>query len=133
MISSDSFVLDSGDNSKNAFNLLATRSFTRPAFLDLGGRQQPFLEAGIQSSQHGTRTSSIPLLYPLDHKLSTRFGSQDGVPTHIPDDGRIGGIGNRNKEEEMLKKVEMGKNPKECLTEMSKNGKMQDGLGNEMV
>jgi len=25
-----------------------------------------------------------------------------------PDDGRVGGIGNRNKEEEMLKKVEMG-------------------------
>ena len=48
------------------------------------GRQQSFLEVEIQSSQHGTRTSSIPLLYPLDHKLSTHFGSQDGVPTHIP-------------------------------------------------
>ena len=36
MISSDSFVFDSGNNSKNDFNLLATRSFTRPAFLDLG-------------------------------------------------------------------------------------------------
>jgi hypothetical protein len=47
MISSDSFVLDSGNNTKNAFNLLATRSFTRPVFLDLGGRQQLFLEVGI--------------------------------------------------------------------------------------
>ena len=36
MISSDSFVFDSGNNTKNDFNLLATRSFTRPAFLDLG-------------------------------------------------------------------------------------------------
>ena len=50
-----------------------------------------------------------------------------------PDDGRIGGIGNRNKEEEMLKKVEMGENSKECLTEMSENQKMKDGLGSEMV
>ena len=47
------------------------------------GRQQFFLEVGIQSSQHGTRTSFIPLLYLLDHKLSTHFESQDGVPIHI--------------------------------------------------
>jgi hypothetical protein len=47
MISSDSFVLDNDNNTKNAFNLLATRSFTRPVFLDLGGRQQLFLEVGI--------------------------------------------------------------------------------------
>ena len=38
-----------------------------------------------------------------------------------PDDGGIGGIWNRNKEEEMLKKVEMGKNSKEGLTEVSEN------------
>ena len=38
-----------------------------------------------------------------------------------PDDSGIGGIRNWNKEEEMLKKVEMGENSKECLTEMSKN------------
>ena len=45
------------------------------------------------------------------------------------DDSRIGGIGDRNKEEEMLKKVKVGKNAKECFAEMSKNRKMQDGLG----
>ena len=50
-----------------------------------------------------------------------------------PNDGGIGGIRDWNKEEEMLKKVEMGKNSKECLTEMRKDGKMQDGLRSEMV
>ena len=29
--------------------------------------------------------------------------------------------------------MEMGKNPKECFAEMSKYGKMQDGLGSEMM
>ena len=33
----------------------------------------------------------------------------------------------------MLKKMEMGKNTKECFAEMSKNRKMQDGLGSEMM
>ena len=33
----------------------------------------------------------------------------------------------------MLKKMEMGKNTKECFTEMSKNRKMQDGLGSKMM
>ena len=50
-----------------------------------------------------------------------------------PDDGRIGGIRDWNKEEEILKKVEMGKNSREVLTEVSENWKMQDGLGSEMV
>ena len=50
-----------------------------------------------------------------------------------PDDGRNGGIWDRNKEEEMLKNVEMGKNSKESLTEMSENRKMQDELGSELV
>ena len=36
MISSDSFALDSGNNTQNDFNLPATRSFTRPTFMDLG-------------------------------------------------------------------------------------------------
>ena len=50
-----------------------------------------------------------------------------------PNDGRIGGIGNRNKVEEMLKKMKMGKNSRECFTEMSKDGKIQDGLRSEIV
>ena len=33
----------------------------------------------------------------------------------------------------MLKNMEMGKNTKECFTEMSKNRKMQDGLGSKMM
>ena len=33
----------------------------------------------------------------------------------------------------MLEKMEMGKNPKECLVEMNKYRKMQDGLGCEMM
>jgi len=84
MISSDSFVFNSGNNTKNGFNFLATRSLTRPTFLDLGCASKSFLEAGIQSSQHGTITFSIQLLYPLDHKPSTRLGFQAGVPIHIP-------------------------------------------------
>ena len=50
-----------------------------------------------------------------------------------PDDGGIGGIGDWNKKEEMLEKMEMGEKSKECLTEMSENLKMQDGLGSETV
>ena len=50
-----------------------------------------------------------------------------------PDDGGIGGIMDWNKEEEILEKMEMGEKSKECLTEMSENLKMQDGLGSEMV
>ena len=50
-----------------------------------------------------------------------------------PHDGGIGAIRDWNKEEEMLKKVEMGENSKECLIEMSENWKMQDRLGSEMV
>ena len=38
-----------------------------------------------------------------------------------PDDGGIGGIRDWNKEEEMLEKVKMGENSKECLTKMSKD------------
>ena len=33
----------------------------------------------------------------------------------------------------MLKKMEMGKNTKECFAEMSKNRKMQDGLGIQIM
>ena len=33
----------------------------------------------------------------------------------------------------MLEKMEVGKDTKECFTEMSKNRKMQDGLGSQMM
>ena len=48
-------------------------------------------------------------------------GSRTEYQFTSPDDGGIGGIWDRNKEEEMLKQVEMGKNSKESLTEMSEN------------
>src|SRR6185503_15691729 len=54
------------------------------SFLGLAGHQQSFLEVEIQSSRHGTRTSSIRLPYSPDHKPSTRFGFSDGVLIHIP-------------------------------------------------
>ena len=38
-----------------------------------------------------------------------------------------------NKDEEMLKKVKMGKNAKECFAEMSKNRKMKNGFGSQMM
>ena len=38
-----------------------------------------------------------------------------------PNDGGISGIGDWNKKEEMLEKMEMGEKSKECLTEMSEN------------
>ena len=65
----------------------------------------------------------------ISQVLASVLKAEYQVTSH--DDGGIGGIWDRNKEEEMLKKVEMGKNPKECFTEMSTNGKMQDGLGSK--
>src|SRR6185312_12622320 len=48
MISSDSFALDSGNNTQNDFNLPATNSFTRLAFLDLGGSSNPLGKRGFK-------------------------------------------------------------------------------------
>ena len=45
-----------------------------------------------------------------------------------PDDGRLGSIWNGYKDEEMLEKMEVGKDAKECFEEMGKYRKMQDGL-----
>ena len=47
MISSDSF-FNNGNRTKNGFNLLATRSSTRPALLDLGGTSSPFWKWGFK-------------------------------------------------------------------------------------
>ena len=133
MISSDSFAFNNGNDTKNDFDLLATRSFTRPVFLDLGGASNPFWKRGLK----------VPNVKPelLPFNSFTRWiisqvlasGLRTKYQFTSPDDDRIGSIWNRNKEEEMLKKVEMGKNPEECLTEMSKNRKMQDGLRSKMM
>ena len=42
MITSDSFVFEIGNGAKNTLDLLATRSSTRPVFLDLGGARNSF-------------------------------------------------------------------------------------------
>ena len=83
MIIGDSFILPIRNGSEDALNLLATRSITRPVFLDLGGHQELFLEVEIQSSRHETRISSTRVLYPLDHTLSTHPEFQGGVLVHI--------------------------------------------------
>ena len=47
MITSDPFVLEIANGTKEALDLFATRSCTRPARLDLGGPHQLFLEVEI--------------------------------------------------------------------------------------
>ena len=83
VISGNSLVFHLCNDSKEALDLLATRSYTCPVFLDLGGHQELFLEEEIQSSQHETRISSTRVLYPLDHMLSTRTEFHGGVLVHI--------------------------------------------------
>ena len=133
MISSDSFVFNSGNNMKNGFNLLATRSFTRATFLDLGGTSIPFWKQGfkVPSMELELFPFSSFTRWIISQVLALGFRPEYQFTS--PDNGRIGCVRDRNKEEEMLKKVEMGKNSKECLTEMSENRKMQDGLGSKMV
>ena len=46
MITSDSFIFQMSNGFQDAVNLLATRSFTRPALSDLGGPQEFFLGGG---------------------------------------------------------------------------------------
>ena len=68
-----------------AFRMHSTCSPPGPLldqFFGLGGHEEFFLEVEIQSSRHETRIFSTRLLYPLDHKPSTRLGSQDGVLIH---------------------------------------------------
>ena len=106
---------------KNGFNLLATRSFTWLAFLDLRGTSNPFWKWRFKVPD------MEPELLPfgsLIHRIIRQLlasGFWTEYQFTSPDDGGIGGIWNRNKEEEMLKKVEMGKNSKEGLTEVGEN------------
>ena len=50
MITSDSFILQMSNGSQNAVNLFATRSFTRPALLDLEGPKNSFWEGRFEVS-----------------------------------------------------------------------------------
>jgi hypothetical protein len=121
MISSDSFFLNNGNRTKNGFNLLATRSSTRPALLDLGGTSSPFWKWGFKVPNmepeflpFGSFTRRI-----ISQVLASVLRAEYQFTS--PDDGGIGGIRDWNKEEEMLEKMEMGEKSKECLTEMSEN------------
>ena len=121
MISSDSLFLNNGNRTKNGFNLLATRSSTQPALLDLGGTSSPSWKWGFKVP------NMEPELLPFGsftHRIISQVLAsvlRAEYQFTSPDDDRIGGVRDRSKEEEMLKKVKMGKNSKECLTEMSKN------------
>ena len=121
MISSDSFAFDNGNDTKNDFDLLATRSFTRPVFLDLGGASNPFWKRGfkVPNMELELFPFSSFTRWIISQVLASGFRPEYQFTS--PDNDRIGGIRDKNKEEEMLKKVEMGENSKECLTEMSEN------------
>ena len=121
MISSDSFVFNSGNNTKNGFNLLATRSVTRPTFLDLGGASNPFWKRGfkVPNVELELFPFSSFICWIISQVLASGFRPEYQFTSS--DNGRIGGVWDGNKEEEMLKEMEMGKNSKECLTEMSEN------------
>ena len=121
MISSDSLFLNNGNRTKNGFNLLATRSSTRPALLDSGGTSSPFWKWGFKVP------NMEPELLPFG-PFTRRIISQILASVLMveyqftsPNDGGIGGIRDWNKEEEMLEKMKMGEKSKECLTEMSEN------------
>ena len=118
MISSDSFFLNNGNRTKNGFNLLATRSSTRPALLDLGGTSSPFWKWGFKVPNMEPEflpfSSLIRLI--ISQVLASVLRAEYQFTS--PDDGGIGGIRDWNKEEEMLEK---GENSKECLAEMSEN------------
>ena len=109
------------------------RYLTRPAFLDLGGASNPFWKRGFKIP------NMEPELLPfgsftcwiISQVLASSLRTENQFTSL--DDGRIGGVRDRSKEEEILKKVKMGKNSKERFTEMSKDGNMQDGLRSEMV
>ena len=49
------------------------------------------------------------------------------------DDGGFGSIWNGYKDEEILEKMEVGKNAKECFAEMGEYRKMQDRLWGQMM
>src|SRR6185312_8512797 len=98
MISIDSLFLNNGNRAKNGFNLLATRSSTRLALLDLGGTSSPFWKWGFKVP------NMEPELLPFG-SFTRRIISQvlasvlraEYQFTSLDDSG-IGGIRDRNKE-----------------------------------
>ena len=60
MITSDSFIFQMSNGFQDAINLLATRSFTRLALLDLGGTRNSFWEVRFKVS------NMKPEFFPLD-------------------------------------------------------------------
>src|SRR6185369_13898418 len=107
MNSSDSLFLNNGNRTKNGFNLLATRSSTRPTLLDLGGTSSPFWKWGFKVPNmeseflpFGSLTRRI-IIQVLASVLRAEYQFTS------PDDVGIGGIRDWNKEEEMLEKMEI--------------------------
>ena len=99
MIASNSFAFEfcNGAKEKTTFNLLATRSSTRPAFLDLGGANNPFWKRGFKVP------NMEPELLPLN-SFTRWIKSQvlaSGLRTEYqftsPDDGGFGSIWNGYK------------------------------------
>ena len=84
--------------------------------LDLGGARNPFWKWRFKVSD------MEPELHPfgslihqnISQVLASGFWTQYQFTS--PDDGRFGSIRNGYKDEEMLEKVEVGKDAKECFT-----------------
>ena len=88
---------------EDAINLLATRSITLPVFLDLGGTRNSFWKWRFKVPD--MEPELLPFGSPIHRIISQVLASgfQTEYQFTSPDDGGIGGIWDRNKEEEMLK------------------------------
>ena len=59
MLTGDSFILPIRNGSEDALNLIATRSITRPVFLDLGGTRDSFCKWRFKV--HDMKPEFLPL------------------------------------------------------------------------
>ena len=89
MITSDSFIFSNEQWLSGCSQLARHQVLYSTSSLGLGGPQKFFLGGEIRSFQHETRIFSTRLLCPMDHKPSTRLGSQDGVLIHNPRQRRV--------------------------------------------
>ena len=109
VISGNSIIFHLCNDSTEALDLLATRSITRPVFLGLGGTRNSFWQWRFKVSDMKPELLPFGSLthWIISQVLASGFRLEYQFTS--PDNGRIGGIRDRNKEKEMLKKVEMGK------------------------
>ena len=104
MITGNSFVFPTGNGFKNALDLLATRSSTRPVFLDLGGARNSFWKWRFK----------IPNMKPITLPLGSFTcwiisqvlvsGLRTEYQLTSTDDDRLGSIWDGYKDEEMLER-----------------------------